>query len=439
MPRPVNIEPMDALPAEPDIEALEVFLDKARNDHGWPSAGVNACPKWLRPKDIKPPRNLVQEGRLLTDKDSSTEWGSQLRKQGEWPNNYNVSFHQQQENRLAEYVLQARAHVGGGIHDYDITLAEWCRAVENIKASKAPTPTFIHRLVLRLEHAALEKTARLVQRLGGPAILAMRPRLWRFRLLSTKYKKGAVATSSSFRFLGISDLHGLVQETIILVRFGNSVDESLLWFQTGYRFDVANHQLSLSVLQDSYVQQGRSLFMLFGDFVHAFPRSWRAPLLIQLKVLVGISDGAFTLAASIMEFDVWLILLSGLQRVLLYQGAPEGSKYGPKFFNLLPDTLIRRLVENGCGVASSGWTPASWCEHSWVGQGSPVPGTVARLLAALREELPLPGVLWLAQHPDNEASASRALDLLDSSRVPILFHCDDPIFPASSRGSWCAR
>ena len=162
-------------------------------------------------------------------------------------------------------------------------------------------------------------------------------------------------------------------------------------------------------------------------------------MLIQLKVLVGISDGAFTLAASIMEFDVWLILLSGLQRVLLYQGAPEGSKYGPKFFNLLPDTLIRKLVENGCGAASSGWTPASWCEHSWVGQGSPVPGTVARLLAALREELPLPGVLWLAQHPDNEASASRALDLLDSSRVPILFHCDDPIFPASSRGSWCAR
>ena len=42
MPRPVDIEPMGALPSEPDIEALEIFLDKVRKDHGWPSASVNA-------------------------------------------------------------------------------------------------------------------------------------------------------------------------------------------------------------------------------------------------------------------------------------------------------------------------------------------------------------------------------------------------------------
>ena len=73
----------------------------------------------------------------------------------------------------------------------------------------------------------------LFKSLGGPPILAMRTRLWRFRLLSTKFKKGPAATSTSYRFLGISDLHGLAQEAILLLRFGKDVDESLLWFPTG--------------------------------------------------------------------------------------------------------------------------------------------------------------------------------------------------------------
>ena len=54
----------------------------------------------------------------------------------------------------------------------------------------------------------------------------------------------------------------------------------------------------------------------------------------------------------------------------------------------------------------------------------------------------------LNANPDLEASALRALDLLDDARIPALFHVDDPAFPASSAGelqrtlnlvaTWCA-
>ena len=93
--------------------------------------------------------------------------------------------------------------------------------------------------------------------------------------------------------------------------------------------------------------------------------------------------------------------------------------------------------------------PKAWSQHSWHGTGSPDAGLVASLRQRLRGKGSLPPAVLLTAWPDLEASASRALDLEASSRVPCIFHADDPIFLSSSRGgllqmlrivaSWCVE
>ena len=46
----------------------------------------------------------------------------------------------------------------------------------------------------------------------------------------------------------------------------------------------------------------------------------------------------------------------------------------------------------------------------------------------------LPPASALRQSPSLGATCARALDLCDPRRIPVLFHADDPVFLASSRG-----
>ena len=132
-----------------------------------------------------------------------------------------------------------------------------------------------------------------------------------------------------------------------MARISNSIFGSLDWFQTGYAYDVSNHQLCLAELMADYVSWFRIFFALFADFIRAFPRSWRAAILVAVHAVAGVADGAFALLASIMEYDIWKVLISGLCRVILKQGVPEGSAYAPSVFNLLPDGLIKQLRASG--------------------------------------------------------------------------------------------
>ena len=68
--------------------------------------------------------------------------------------------------------------------------------------------------------------------------------------------------------------------------------------QTGYRFDVMLHQFTLHTLQDEYRFWKRA-FIFFADFVHAFPRAWRALILAE----AGVSAGTWALLASILKED----------------------------------------------------------------------------------------------------------------------------------------
>ena len=70
----------------------------------------------------------------------------------------------------------------------------------------------------------------------------------------------------------------------------------------------------------------------------------------------------------------------------------------------------------------------------WTGLGTPREDWTERLVNCLKAGAQLPPAEWLQESTDAEASAARALDLMDSDRISVAFQADDPIFLASSVG-----
>ena len=168
--------------------------------------------------------------------------------------------------------------------------------------------------------------------------------------------------------------------------------------------------------------------------MHAFPRCWRAGLISETHISAGMRDGALSLLGSIMEKDRWRITFSGDSLVSTSEGIPEGSKYGPACFNLLPNILVKELLGARCGISFSAKVPHAWADHVWTGRGFPESSTVQDILCRLQHDKSLPGIELMRKDCNLEASCARALDLHADLRVPVLFHADDPVFLASSRG-----
>ena len=221
---------------------------------------------------------------------------------------------------------------------------------------------------------------------------------------------------------------------MLLQRVGKVLLDRVDAVQTGYRFDVQLHQFTLHTLQEEYRFRNRALVEIFADFTYVFPRTWRALILTEACSCAGVRDGALALLASIFNEDQWWVARSGNSVICKSHGIPEGSKLGPACFNLLPNTLVQRLRNSNCGVMTTGWVPAVWASYSWSGKGVPDQSETALLALKIRYNLPVPPVSALASELSLEVTCVRALDLYDSNRIPVLFHVDDPVFLASSRG-----
>ena len=273
-----------------------------------------------------------------------------------------------------------------------------------------------------------------MQSLCGPNILAYRPQLWRWSILHVVYKKGNPRWHGSYRLIFVKVQMGLLQEGLIAVRLKHHIFTYLRPCQSGYLKGIEDPHLVMHELCSVASAQKRTVWGVLGDFQQSFPRVWRELLLNLLHSGPHIRDGMLSLLGSILHSDQVHIWLSGRSEVMVKQGVPEGGNVGPLCYNLLPDTLVRRLEDKRLGFGIIDQMPSAWCDHSWAGDGYPDVNLVACLAGRISGSGSLPSANLLKQSSTLEASAAMALDIVAPARIPCMFHADDPGFFASSKG-----
>ena len=125
---------------------------------------------------------------------------------------------------------------------------------------------------------------------------------------------------------------------------------------------------------------------------------------------VGIGHGMLELMASILESDEVHIWLSGFSTVCVKQGVPEGGNVGSLCYNVLPDSLVRKLEAKSLGLGVVEEMPAAWRDHWWQGCGVPCDSLISHLRDRIRGRGCLSSAEVFSAHAVLEASAARALD-----------------------------
>ena len=194
--------------------------------------------------------------------------------------------------------------------------------------------------------------------------------------------------------------------------------------------------------------------MLPADMRKAFPRTWRESLLDEASVDpakegrpgIPLRGGALVAVSECLRWDEVVIGLGEKALiVILMQGIPEGGVLGPWLYTKIPDVLIRRLREAGCGVRMGVEVPVAWQGCRWPVGGRVSPERVSHLQAMIEDGgVGLPSKETLEKNKDLSADALEALERAGargvdggeewSGRRPCLVHCDDPFFLAASVG-----
>ncbi|CAK0815216.1 unnamed protein product [Prorocentrum cordatum] len=356
------------------------------------AGGLAHCLRRLELPKPRPPACLVVDSVVLSRAESHEAWRRQLVQQSVPSQPCPPDATAQVSDYCRRLLRDARASIGRGWADAPIVQQEVFRVVDNWDSSSATTPDLLPRVVFQLHLQVWDDTAWALQLLMGPGVLALRPRLRRARVLGTAYKRGPWIASSSFRLLCIVCQHGLLQEGLLFERLRVPLWRSLLDGQSGHVRDCGDAHLVLHEVVASRSATGLPTWLVHGDFVHAFPRTWRSLLLCLLHDAGGVQAGSLALLGSILEWDQVVVTLSGLSTVDVHEGMPEGGVLGPLGFNFFPDSLMRPLHSAGCGAATSTWVPVPWQQHVWLGCGTPRTHLVDMLVPLLECPSSLPSV-----------------------------------------------
>ena len=96
-------------------------------------------------------------------------------------------------------------------------------------------------------------------------------------------------------------------------------------------------------------------------------------------------------------------------------------------YDILPNSLVKYLMEKGHGVSWKKEIPTAWDEHTWTGLGTPETLLVEVIKCTLLHGSLLLSPVDLMKSPNLEASAARAFDMLDDQRLIAVLHADDPV------------
>ena len=435
--------------SQQDPIQLAYSLKELLSKHGAPTALTMRCFKWLKPKLPVPMPEMICGDKWGSIEETHAEWCRLVQEQCLWPESYDEGFHEFIMDTMAAVHVQARSARGQGATDQQVTEQEVAERVAEWDNSPAMPPDLIPRACHQCRNLEWRSANWAVQKLVGPGALARRPRSWRGSLLYARYKKGDEASPLSFRYIFVKIQFGLLQEGMLAARIAPRLRRSLEAGQSGFVRGTEDPHLAVHEISAAALAQGRCVWTLMGDFVKAFPKTWRELVLFIMSQEAGIDGGCLASLCSILEDDEVAVWLSGCSKVRVASGIPEGGSLGPVCYTSLPNDLVRELKNGQVGIGIGITMPAAWRGYKWSGCGTPIDSVVDTLVGALRQDRALPSTKLMKGFPDLEASALRALDLTAPRRVAAVLHCDDPVFLASSRGalqhtlntiaSWCFR
>ena len=204
---------------------------------------------------------------------------------------------------------------------------DWFLGTSFWDSSSAITPDLLPRCLFDVPVEGWSECAWLCMRLCGPACLAVRPEVWRWKRVKATYKKGPSDSASSYRLITVMQNHGLLQEHILFSKVAARVQGAISCFQSGFMRDVADPHFSFHEICSIFLERKQPLLAFFADLVKAFPRSWRASLTENLHSRAGLRGGTLALFHSMLP-------LSGLlgKRCV---GSPRRLSYRASSFQLL--------------------------------------------------------------------------------------------------------
>ena len=338
---------------------------------------------------------------------------------------------------MAQYrrlLVCANTHLGYGPHDDDITYAVFCDLLSSLDGSNAVPPDLIPRVAYTCGSLEFLEACWQMLRLAGPGACAHRPTVWRWAVMMALYKKGCPLHFGSWRKIFIKSQLGLFQEKLLCARLRPDVFSDIYEGQSGFWLGVEAPQLLLFEITALAVSLGLPLWAIFGDFLKAFPKTWRELAVCIVAERRSVSHGALALLGSILQEDTLHVWHSGASVVKITQGMPEGGSVGNLLYTSVPDTLVRALLADGHGIGLGITIPSCWQNRSWSGLGTPDMQRAAELARHISAGLPLPSIADLDNDCTLEACALKALDLSAPRRLVAVLQCDDPVLLASSRG-----
>ena len=104
---------------------------------------------------------------------------------------------------------------------------------------------------------------------------------------------------------------GLLQEGLLAGRIPPSVRRGLRTAQSGFVRGTEDPQLVIHEISAAALPQGLCIWMFLGDFIKAFPKTWRGLLVVLLAERGGVAGGCMASLCSVMEHDDITIWLSG--------------------------------------------------------------------------------------------------------------------------------
>ena len=111
-----------------------------------------------------------------------------------------------------------------------------------------------------------------IVRVCGPGALAKRPMLWKESCLMPSYKRGNPDENTAYRLIYVMVHLALLQEVVMAKRLSNQIIASITPGQSGYTRGVDDPHILLHEVCAMASQQLRSVWLILGDFVGAFPR-----------------------------------------------------------------------------------------------------------------------------------------------------------------------